>query len=154
MRIGAWRAAARCANTAGGMRPIDLCGRRSNVHPHSRCPVEREHVADVETYDLRETQAGAEGKGDDGVVADVPGSRVKDQALLVGRQRGGGGSQGERCRRSRASPGRFFWENAGGLCWLSFLSSPFGARYLYPYILAGGIGEGIRRERRALERAG
>jgi hypothetical protein len=30
-----------------------------------------------------------------------------------------------------------------GLCWLSFLSPPFGAKYLYPYILAGGIGEGI-----------
>jgi hypothetical protein len=38
----------------------------------------------------REAEAGAERQGDDRVVAKVPGCRAEDQALLVGRQGGGG----------------------------------------------------------------
>jgi hypothetical protein len=31
-----------------------------------------------------------------------------------------------------------------GLAWLTFLSPPLGAEYLYPYILVAAIGEGLR----------
>jgi hypothetical protein len=30
-----------------------------------------------------------------------------------------------------------------GLGWLTFLSPPFGAKYLYPYILVAAIGEAL-----------
>ena len=58
-------------------------------HPYPRRPVQREHVAHVEADDLSQAQAGAKRERDDRVVADVAGGRPEDQALLVGRQRGG-----------------------------------------------------------------
>jgi hypothetical protein len=49
-------------------------------------PYRREHIADVETDDLAQAQARAEGEGVDEVVAEIAGGRAEDQPLLVGRQ--------------------------------------------------------------------
>jgi hypothetical protein len=72
-------------NTSAARPPLAMAARM--LHADARRSVRREHVPDVQADDLRQAQAGAQGEGDDRVVADVARGRAEDQALLVGRQR-------------------------------------------------------------------
>jgi hypothetical protein len=50
----------------------------SNAHPQAGRAVRTKHVADIESDDLGEAEAGTEGDRKDDVVADVAGRRTED----------------------------------------------------------------------------
>ncbi len=64
-------------------RPAALRDLLPDADADSRRTVWCEYVTDVEADDLGEAEAGAEGEGDDGVVAEVAGGRAGSQGLRI-----------------------------------------------------------------------